>query len=140
MNNVSQPVAVMCFSSGAGGMERSAVRLAMFLSTITTVVLFCKKDSFTERLYYEENRSFSCEAIDFISRKFSPAMLFGVKSAVKKHDVKNVIFFGASELKTLYFSFRPFDINLIVWHGTTKSRPKRDFLHNLVYSYTLSFF
>lgn len=134
MINKPQPVAVMCFSSGTGGMERSAVRLAKFLSTITTVVLFCKKDSFTEKLYHEEDVDFACEAISFISRKFSPSMLFGVKKAVKKHQLKNVIFFGASELKTLHFSFLYLDINMIVWHGTTKSRPKRDFIHNLVYS------
>jgi len=134
MKKTPQSVAVMCFSSGNGGMERSAVRLAKFLSTITTVVLFCKKDSFTEKLYHEEDVDFACEAIGFYSRKFSPSMLFGVRKAVKKHQLKNVIFFGASELKTLHFSFVSLDINLIVWHGTTKSRPKRDFLHNLVYS------
>lgn len=134
MKKTPQPVAVMCFSSGTGGMERSAVRLAKFLSTITTVVLFCKKDSFTEKLYKEEDVDFACEAINFCSRKFSPSMLFGVRRAVKKHQLKNVIFFGASELKTLHFSFLSLDINLIVWHGTTKSHPKRDYLHNLVYS------
>ena len=105
MKKTPQSVAVMCFSSGTGGMERSAVRLARFLSTITTVVLVCKKDSFTEKLYHEENAGFACVPIDFISRTFSPSMLFGVRKAVKKHDIKNVIFFGASELKTLYFSF-----------------------------------
>ncbi len=116
MKKTPQPVAVMCFSSGNGGMERSAVRLAKFLSTITTVVLFCKKDSFTERLYHEEDVDFACEAINFCSRKFSPSMLFGVRRAVKKHQLKNVIFFGASELKTLHFSFLSLDINLIVWN------------------------
>ncbi len=134
MNKTPQSVAVMCFSSGTGGMERSAVRLAKFLSTITTVVLFCKKNSFTEKLCHVENADFSCEAINFISRKFSPSMLFGVRKAVKDHDIKNVIFFGASELKTLHFSFLSLNINMIVWHGTTKSHPKRDFFHNLVYS------
>jgi len=134
MKKTPQTVAVMCFSSGTGGMERSAVRLAKFLSTITTVVLFCKKDSFTENLYHEEGDDYACEPIDFISRKFSPSMLFGVRAAVKQHAIKNVIFFGASELKTLYFSLRSSDINMIVWHGTTKSKPKRDFLHRLVYS------
>ena len=124
----------MCFSSGNGGMERSAVRLARFLSTITTVVLVCKKGSFVEQLYHEEQADYVCEAIDFFSRKFSLSMLFGARSVVDRHDIKNVIFFGASELKTLHFSFINKDLNLIVWHGTTKSHPKRDFFHNLVYS------
>lgn len=134
MNATRECTAVMCFSSGTGGMERSAVRLARFLSSITTVVLVCKKGSFVEKLYHEENANYACETISFFSRKFSPSMLFGARSVVNKHDVKNVIFFGASELKTLYFSFLAKKLNLIVWHGTTKSRPKRDFFHNLVYS------
>ena len=45
-----------------------------------------------------------------------------------------MIFFGASELKTLHFAFRGRELNLIVWHGTTKSRPKHDFIHRMVYS------
>lgn len=134
MNKELQTVAVMCFSSGTGGMERSAVRLARFLSTITTVVLVCKKGSFVEKLYHEEKAGYACETISFFSRKFSLSMLFGAGAVVNKHDVKNVIFFGASELKTLHFSFLKKQLNLIVWHGTTKSRPKRDFFHNLVYS------
>ena len=134
LNSAPQTVAVMCFSSGTGGMERSAVRLARFLSTIVTVVLVCKKGSFVENLYHEEGSDYACETINFISRKFSPSMLFGVRSVIDRHVVKNVIFFGASELKTLHFSFLRKKLNLIVWHGTTKSRPKRDFFHNLVYS------
>ncbi len=126
--------AVLCFSSGTGGMERSAVRLARFLSSITEVVLVCKKASFVEALYNEENASYACETIDFHSRKFSFSMLSAAREIVIKHGVGNAIFFGASELKTLHFSFRKLDLNLIVWHGTTKSHPKRDFLHRLIYS------
>ncbi len=134
MASTFKTVAVMCFSSGNGGMERSAVRLADFLSTMATVVLVCKKDSFVENLYHEQERAYECESIAFTSRKFSLSMLSGARAVVQKHGIGNVIFFGASELKTLHFSFRPFDLNLIVWHGTTKSHAKRDFLHRLVYS------
>ncbi len=126
--------AIICFSSGTGGMERSAVRLAGFLSAITRVVLICKKGAFVERLYHQQARRFPCESIHFHSRTFSFSMLGGTRRLVEKHAIDNVIFFGASELKTLYFAFRRFDLNLIVWHGTTKSHPKRDFLHNRIYS------
>ena len=129
-----QPVAVMCFSSGTGGMERSAVRLAETLARVSEVVLFCKQGSFTEDLYNEGEYSFKCEPIRFSSRIFSFSMLFGVRSKLDKHSIGNVIFLGASELKTLYFSFLGKTLNVCVWHGTTKSRPKRDFIHNLVYS------
>jgi glycosyltransferase involved in cell wall biosynthesis len=57
-----------------------------------------------------------------------------VREYIKKYSIKNVIFFGASELKSLYFSFLGLDINLIIRHGTTKSSPKKDWFHKLIYS------
>ena len=128
------PTAVMCFSSGNGGMERSAIRLAGILSQITTTTLLCKQSSFIENLYRHGEYAFDCEAVRFSSRTFSPAMLLQVRSVINARKFGNVIFFGASELKTLYFSFLGFDLNLVVWHGTTKSRPKHDLFHRLVYS------
>ena len=124
----------MCFSGGTGGMERSAVRLAGFLSSITEVVLVCKQDSFTHDLCKQKGDDFKFETINFRSRLFSPSMLINVHSIITRHGIGNVIFFGASELKTLYFAFLGHDINLVIWHGTTKSRPKHDPVHRLVYS------
>ena len=72
--------------------------------------------------------------IKFLSRKFSLSMLFSVRNEIKKRKINNVIFFGASELKKLYFSFLWLDVNLIVRHGTTKSHRKNDFIHRLIYS------
>ena len=134
MNKKTQPVAVMCFSSGTGGMERSAVRLAEILSEISDVTLICKHGSFLEKLYSDGNYSFRCESVKFLSRTFSFSMLFGVRAIINQYDIKNAIFFGASELKTLYFSFLGKNLNVTVWHGTTKSRTKRDVIHNLIYS------
>jgi glycosyltransferase involved in cell wall biosynthesis len=128
------PTAVMCFSSGNGGMERSAVRLAGILSQITETTLVCKKASFIENLYRQDEHAFDCDIVRFSSRTFSPAMLVQVRSLIKARKLGNIIFFGASELKTLYFSFLGFDLNVVVWHGTTKSRPKHDLFHRLVYS------
>ena len=130
-----KPVAVMCFSSGTGGMERSAVRLAGFLASLTDVVLVCKRGSFTETLCTSERAGYKCETVKFASRTFSPAMLVRVRAIMARHDIGNVIFFGASELKTLHFAFLGYEPNLVVWHGTTKSRPKHDFIHRLVYSH-----
>lgn len=130
-----QATAVMCFSSGNGGMERSAVRLADTLSSMTPITLMCKQGSFIEELCMQEKaKKFECHAVRFSSRTFSPAMLMQVRGAIRARGVRNVIFFGASELKTLYFAFLWLDINLVVWHGTTKSRPKTDWFHRLVYS------
>ena len=124
----------MCFSSGTGGMERSAVRLAGFLSSVADVTLVCKQGSFTEDLYNSEHGDYRCESISFVSRIFSPSMLVNARKILARHNIGNVIFFGASELKTLYFAFLGRELNLVVWHGTTKSRPKHDFIHRLVYS------
>ncbi|MDT8283025.1 MAG: glycosyltransferase family 4 protein [Gammaproteobacteria bacterium] len=134
VNKEIRPVAVMCFSSGTGGMERSAVRLAEALSKISEVTLLCKKGSFTQKHYDEGDYPFACETVSYMSRTFSPSMMFQVRAIIDKRDIKNVIFFGASELKTLYFSYLGKDLNVTVWHGTTKSRPKRDAFHRLVYS------
>jgi glycosyltransferase involved in cell wall biosynthesis len=128
------PIAVMCFSGGNGGMERSAIRLADILSRIAETTLVCKQASFIDNLYRQDGHAFDCDTVKFSSRTFSPAMLVQVRSILKARNFGNVIFFGASELKTLYFSFLGFDLNLVVWHGTTKSRPKHDLFHRLVYS------
>ena len=61
-------------------------------------------------------------------------MLTKVRKAIRDYKIRNVIFFGASELKTLYLSFLGFDLNVIVRHGTTKSTPKRGWIHRRVYS------
>jgi len=124
----------MCFSGGRGGMDFDAMKLAALLSDMTEVVLVSKKDTYVDRICETQEQKFSTEAIRFKSRLFSPVMLVEARRIVKQYNVRNVIFFGASELKTLHFAFLGLRINMIVRHGTTKSRPKRDWLHKLVYS------
>jgi len=115
-------------------MEYDAVKLAVKLSKREGVFLVCKHNSFIESLYVEGQYSFPCVPIDFASRTFSLSMLFGIRSFLNRCAPANVVFFGASELKTLYFAFFGFDINLLVRHGTTKNRPKTDWFHRLIYS------
>jgi glycosyltransferase involved in cell wall biosynthesis len=126
--------AVMCFSGGSGGMELDTVKLADLLATDCRVVLFCKQGSMIHGLYEKGAKKYACEPVKFRSRTLSPAMLARVRSAIKKRKIRNVIFFGASELKTLYFAFLGLGLNVIVRHGTTKSTPKRGLIHRLVYS------
>lgn len=115
-------------------MELDTIKLADLLEADCRVVLFCKRDSVIHGIYDKGGKGYICEPVRFSSRAFSPSMLMAVRRAVRKYDIKNVIFFGASELKTLYFSFTGFDLNVIVRHGTTKSTPKRGYIHRLVYS------
>ncbi len=124
----------MCFSSGSGGMELDAIKLAHLLGKEMEVVLFCKEGEFIHHSHQGVNSDYSLEPVCFSSRIFSLSMLLRVRSLIRQYSFDNVIFFGASELKTLFFSFLGFNINLLVRHGTTKSKAKTDWFHRLIYS------
>jgi glycosyltransferase involved in cell wall biosynthesis len=98
------------------------------------VVLICKKGEFIHYSHQGVNRDYDLEPVSFSSRIFSLSMLLRVRSLIKQYSFNNVVFFGASELKTLYFSFLGFNINLLIRHGTTKSKAKTDWFHRLIYS------
>ena len=115
-------------------MELDAIKLADLLSRRSRTVLICKQNSFIERLGNKDDYSFDCQGIAFINKNFSLSMLMKTRSLLERYSVRNVIYFGASELKTLYFAFTGKDLNVVVRHGTTKSRAKRDWFHRLVYS------
>lgn len=127
------PTAVICLSPYSGGMEIDSIKMAKKLSPFCKTILIAKKDHFIANEMRSSNDGIILETINFKSN-LGPALIFGVRKLVKEHGIKNVIFFGASELKSLYFSFLGLDINLIVRHGTTKSRPKKDWFHRLIYS------
>jgi len=126
-------VAVMCFSDNNGGMELDTIKLARLLDDSCEVTLLCKQDSFIHKRMAEAG-DIDHVAVRFSSRTFSPAMLFKVRRVLKQKQLNNVVFFGASELKTLYFSFLGLDVNVAVRHGTTKSHRKHGPLHRLIYS------
>ena len=127
------PTAVICLSPYSGGMEIDSIKMAKKLAPYSKTILIAKKDHFIANEVNKENNEFVLETVRFKSN-LGPALIFGIRKLIKKHKIKNVIFFGASELKSLYFSFLGLDINLIIRHGTTKSRPKKDWFHRLIYS------
>lgn len=136
MSYVKQNTAIICLSANFGGMELDAIKLAKKLSSYMKIVLVTKADGFTEKnfdKYFEKNDNVSLESITF-KKSLSLNIIKEAKRIVKTYNIKNVIYFGASELKSLYFAFLGFDINLIVRHGTTKNTRKQDFFHKLVYS------
>ena len=134
MDNIRKRVAVMCFSSSSGGMEHDAIKLSRLLCKEMDVVLICKKNTFIDEFHDGVEMDYDLEPVNFLSRRFSLLMLLRVRSLIKQYSFDNVIFFGASELKTLYFSFLGFDINLLIRHGTTKRKAKMDWFHKLIYS------
>ena len=131
-----QPTAVICLSHHIGGMELAATKLAKVLSLHVNVTYIIKKNTFIEKecKTNPDYRELHYEAIDFKTTLMSPSIIFGVRRIIKEKGIKNVIFVGASEMKSLFFAFFGLDINLIVRHGTIKSHPKKDFFHTLVYS------
>ncbi len=132
-NNKSNTV-IICLSPYAGGMELDTVKTAIHLSKIANITLIVKKDTFLENKAKEiKNDKIKTKTIKFKS-SFSLSIIKNIRKIIQENDIKNVIFFGASELKSLYFAFLGLDINLCVRHGTTKSTPKKDFFHRLIYS------
>jgi len=134
--NKKAPTALICLSHHIGGMELAATKLAKVLSEYVDLTYMIKKDTFIHK-ECKNNPDYSnlvYKPINFSTTLLSPSIIFGVRDIVKKKNIKNVIFVGASEMKSLYFAFLGLDINLIVRHGTLKSHPKKDWFHTLVYS------
>lgn len=129
------PTAIICLSPNKGGMELAALKLAKILSDYNDVTLIVRKNHFMHQQCLENKDYSSLEfrTIDFRST-FSTSIILNTRKIVKEKNIRNVVFVGASELKSLYFSFLGLDINLIVRHGTTKSNPKKDIFHKLIYS------
>lgn len=133
--NKKQPTAVLSFGVLHGGMEMDAFRIAKLLAPVTSITMIVKKGAYLDTHYRElaSEAGINIEPVKFHAF-FSPSLIFSVRKIVKKRSIKNVLFFGASEMRSLYFSFLGLDINLIIRHGMKKTTPKKDFLHRLVYS------
>jgi len=126
---------VICLSPYGGGMEMDAIKLAKMLSGNVQVTLLAKSGCFIDK-YYQKHMVDSGVALVTVSfsMAFSLAIIRKTRQILVEKAVRNAIFFGASELRSLYFAFVGYELNVIVRHGTTKTRPKKDWLHRLVYS------
>jgi len=114
-------------------MEIDSIKMAKKLNPYCKTILIAKENQFIANEIKNNEDNITLETINFTS-SLGFALIFGIRELIKKHQIKNVIFFGASELKSMYFSFLGLDINLIIRHGTTKSHPKKDWFHRLIYS------
>lgn len=126
--------AIVCLSPNFGGMEINAINMAKKLSPYTKILVIANDNGHISRVFSNERLiNITLETIKF---RFSISLniMLKARKLVKKYNIKNIIFYGASELKSLYFSLFGFDINLIVVHSTTKSTPKKDWFHKLIYS------
>jgi len=136
MSITKKPTAVICLSHHTGGMELAATKLAKVLSSYLDLTYIIKENTFIhqECKNNPDYQSLKYETINFSTTLLSPGIIFGTRDIIKKNKIENVIFVGASEMKSLYFAFLGLNINLIVRHGTIKSHPKKDWFHTLVYS------
>lgn len=126
-------VVVLCLSHFAGGMELDAIKMARGLAgeNISTL-LVCKRDSFISR--QAQQAGIQYQEIDF-KTKLSLSLIWKLRRIVKSGNVKNIIFLGTSEIKSIYFSLLGLpQVQLIVRYGTTMSSSKKDLLHRWFYS------
>ena len=129
------PTAVICLSKVNGGMELAAVKIARLLSEEMPVHFVAREDGFIAK---ERESHFNNYEIDLHTLKFSSnlglTLILKSRQLFKELGIKNIIFLGASEMKSLYFSTRGLDINFIIRQGSRKSTPKKDWFHTLIYS------
>jgi len=130
-----KPTAIISLGTLLGGMEMDAFRLAKQLHRDMEITLIAKAGSKLESEYRGacDDLGIRLEIIPFRTF-FSPSIIFGARRIFKKYNIKNVVFFGASEMRSLYFSLLGLNINLVIRHGMKKTSPKKDILHRLVYS------
>lgn len=132
---MKQKTAVICLSSINGGMELASIKIAKLLSTEVKTFLICKKGSF---IASQKHPVINAAKIDFceveFSTNFSLKLIRSIRKLLLDNQIKNIIFLGASEMKSLYFATLGLNINFIVRQGTTKSTLKKDIFHKLFYS------
>lgn len=134
MNN-KQNTAVICLSPFFGGMEMDAFDIAKTLCHDVDITLIVKRDSLCDTAFRDEAQKLPIryETIKY-KNYFSFSIIYHIRRIFRLNKIQNSIYYGASEMKSLFFSFLGLNINQIIRHGTTKSSPKKDFLHRLFYS------
>ncbi|RZV15740.1 glycosyltransferase [Aliarcobacter butzleri] len=131
---MKQKTAIICLSRVNGGMELASVKLARLLSQDVEVEFIARDNSYiANRKEHFENYDINLHIVNF-SSNFSFKLIFTVREILKNSNIKNIIFLGASEMKSLYFATLGLDINFIIRQGSKKTTSKKDFFHKLFYS------
>jgi len=113
----------------------ASVKLARLLSQDMSVCFVGRDGGFIDKYKEKHFGSYDIEfeTIDF-KTNLSIKLIFAFREIVKSKGIKNIIFLGASEMKSLYFSCLGLDVNFIIRQGSKKSTPKTDWFHRLCYS------
>jgi len=127
-------VAVICLSKINGGMELAAVKLARLLSSDVRVDFIAKKDSYIDK--YSDNKfdehGIKLHTISF-NQNFSFHLMKRLREIVIDREIKNIIYLGAKEMKSLGPAMGGLDINFIIRQGSKKTTSKKDFFHKFFY-------
>jgi glycosyltransferase involved in cell wall biosynthesis len=131
--------AIMCLSVGKGGMEIDAMKTATLLKDVGNVYIICKSGSYiAETMEHEPIDGISVLEVSFNSKIaigfIDVRLMWQLRKIIKKYDIKNLVFFGVSEIKTIYFSLIGKSTRFIVRHGTKKSKAKRDLVRRMLFS------
>lgn len=133
---LKQNTAVICLSKGTGGVEIDSLKFAKKLCRYSNIVFIAKHNSFIQQSYDKyitAEDGIALETIDF-NFNFSLNIIKKTRYIIEKYKVRNVVFFGTRELKSLFFAFIGFDINLIMRHGTTRTTPRKHLFHRMIYN------
>lgn len=131
---MKQKTAVICLSRVNGGMELASVKLARLLSSDVKVEFIARDNSYiVNQKEHFENYNIKLHIVKF-SSNFSFKLIFDIRKILKENDIKNIIFLGASEMKSLYFATLGLGINFIIRQGSKKTTSKKDIFHKLFYS------
>ena len=126
--------AIICLSPVNGGMELASVKLSRLLCNEVKTIFIAKKQGFiASREEHFQNHNIQLHTVDF-SSNFSISLIRQLRNILIKHEIKNIIFLGASEMKSLYFATLGLNINFIIRQGSKKTTSKKDFIHKLLYS------
>lgn len=122
---MKQKTAIICLSRVNGGMELASVKLARLLSQDLEVEFIARDNSYiVNRKEHFENCNVKVHIVEF-SSNFSFKLIFKIRKILKENNIKNVIFLGASEMKSIYFATLGLDINFIIRQGSKKNNFKK---------------
>ena len=124
--------AIICLSKTNGGMELASVKLARILSEDVNIEFIARAESYiVHREEHFKKYKINLNIVNFHTN-FSLKLIFEIRKILINKKIKNIIFFGASEMKSLYFATLGLDINFIIRQGTQKNSSKYVNQHKVV--------
>ncbi len=131
---MKQKTAIICLSRVNGGMELASVKLARLLSSdVQTQFIAREKSYILEKKEHFKDYNIKVHTVKFTSN-LSLSLIFQLRTILINENIKNIIFLGASEMKSLYFATLGLNMNFIIRQGSKKTTSKKDIFHKLFYS------